>query len=249
MARTGQVDVRIFAAVVPVVALSAGVGLGLLLLPEPAEDAEPAGVSAYVAPPAAPRVLAGHSTTDPASPWVVVNKAHPISPLDFRPDVSIVRGYQVATVAADALVRLLEASDRAGLGLKIASAFRSYDYQRQVHEATVAARGRAQAELVSARPGHSEHQTGLAVDLATPADPRCHFDPCFARTPGGRWLARNAWRHGFVVRYRAGDEDVTGYQPEPWHLRYVGAGLAAELHRTGTTTLEEYFGVEGGGYR
>lgn len=247
---------RIFAAAVPVVALSLGVGLGLLLLP-PDEGTVTAGASVRVTSPAPPpatggatrRVRARHSTTDPASPWVVVNKAHPISPLDFRPDVSIVRGYQVATVGADALVRLLEASDRAGLGFKIASAFRSYDYQREVHEATVATRGRAQAELVSARPGHSEHQTGLAVDIVTPADPRCDFDPCFAGTPAGRWLARNAWRHGFVVRYRAGDEDVTGYRPEPWHLRYVGAGLAAELHRTGTTTLEEYFGVAGGGYR
>lgn len=248
---------RIFAAV-PVVAVSAVIGLGLLLLPGHSEDARRAGAppERVPAPVVAPSAEAAtqpvpprHSTTDPTSPWVVVNKTHPITPLDFRPDVAIVRGYQVATVAAAPLTRLLDASDRAGLGFKIASAFRSYDYQRQVHDATVAARGRVQADLVSARPGHSEHQTGLAVDLVTPADPRCSFDPCFARTPGGRWLARHAWRHGFVVRYRAGDEDVTGYRPEPWHLRYVGVELAAELRRSGTTTLEEHFGVAGGTYR
>lgn len=256
--RPGHLDVRIFAAVVSVLAVSVAAGLGVALLPGDPEEQGRAGASAYDAVPAAPSpspvrspapVLAEHSTTDPASPWVVVNKVHPISPLDFRPDVSIVRGYQVASVAADALARLLDDSDRAGLGFKIASAFRSYAYQQQVHDATVASRGRAEAERVSARPGHSEHQTGLAVDLVTPLDPGCDFDLCFADTPGGRWLARRAWRYGFVVRYRVGDEDVTGYQPEPWHLRYVGRPLAAELHRTGTTTLEEYFGITGGPYR
>ena len=146
-----------------------------------------------------------HSTTDPASVWVVVNKTHPIAPSDFRPEIQIVRGYQVATAAAGPLQRLLDAGDRRGLGFKIASAFRSYGYQLHVHAATAAARGDAEADLVSARAGYSEHQTGLAVDLVTPADPACDFDACFARTPGGRWLARTAWRFGFVVRYQPGD--------------------------------------------
>ncbi len=70
------------------------------------------------------------------------------------------------------------------------------------------------------------------MDLVTPADPGCDFDACFARTPGGRWLARNAWRFGFVVRYQPATTAVTGYAPEPWHLRYVGRPLAAELRRT-----------------
>ena len=144
--------------------------------------------------------------------------------------------------------RLLDASDRRGLGFKIASAFRSYDYQLHVHAATAAARGDAEADLLSARAGYSEHQTGLAVDLVTPADPACDFEACFARTPGGRWLARTAWRFGFVVRYQPATTAVTGYAPEPWHLRYVGRPLAAELHRTGIATLEEFFGVPGGDY-
>ena len=158
------------------------------------------------------------------------------------------RGYQVATVVVGPLTRLLAESDRAGLGFKIASAFRSRDYQAAVHAGTVAARGRAAADRVSARPGHSEHQTGLAVDLVTPADPACDLEACFADTPGGRWLAEHAWRHGFVVRYQPGTTAVTGYSPEPWHLRYVGRALAAELRRTGVVTLEEFFGVEGGDY-
>ncbi len=188
-----------------------------------------------------------HSTTDPASTWVVVNKKRPLPP-DYRPEITLVRGYQVATPAAQPLTDLLAASDRAGLGFKIASAFRSYAYQRGVYDGIVAAQGRAAADRVSARPGHSEHQTGLAVDLVTPADPRCDFEACFADMPGGRWLADHAWQWGFVVRYRPGTTRTTGYAPEPWHLRYVGRALAAELRHTGVRTLEEFFGVPGGDY-
>jgi D-alanyl-D-alanine carboxypeptidase len=179
---------------------------------------------------------------------VIVNKTHPIEPSDFRPGLAIVRGYQVATQAAGTLGRLLDASDRRGLGFKIASAFRSYAYQLHVHAEIVAARGDAAVDTVSALAGYSEHQTGLAVDLVTPADPACDFDACFARTPGGRWLARSAWRFGFVVRYQPATTSITGYSPEPWHLRYVGRGLAREMHDSGIATLEEFFGVPGGDY-
>lgn len=190
-----------------------------------------------------------HSTTDPASIWVIVNKTHPVEPSDFRPEIAIVRGYQVATAAAEPLERLLAAADAEGLGFKIASAFRSYDYQLGVHADLVAARGAAEADRVSARAGYSEHQTGLAVDLVTPDDPTCDFEECFADTPGGRWLAREAWRFGFVVRYQPQTAQITGYAAEPWHLRFVGRELAAELRRTGVSTLEEFFGVGGGDYR
>lgn len=192
--------------------------------------------------------LAAHSTTDPSSIWVVVNKTHPIRPPDFRPDLAIVRGYQVARPAADPLTRLLEAADAAGLGLKIESAFRSYAYQVHVHDQLVATEGSAAADRVSARPGYSEHQTGLAVDLITPAHPACDLTQCFARTPAGRWLAQHAWRYGFVVRYTAENQAVTGYGPEPWHLRYVGQPLAAWMRATGVSTLEQVFHVSGGDY-
>lgn len=188
-----------------------------------------------------------HSTDAPASIWVVVNKTHPID-AGYRPAISLVRGYQVATAAAAALTRLLAASDDLGLGFKIASAYRSYGYQEGVYGNVVASSGQAAADQVSARPGHSEHQTGLAVDLVTPASPGCDFEACFARTPGGTWLARDAWRYGFVVRYQPGSTRVTGYAPEPWHLRYVGRPLAAELRRTHTDTLEQFFDISGGDY-
>jgi D-alanyl-D-alanine carboxypeptidase len=205
-------------------------------------------VALVSAPAPQPFDRTAHSTADPGSIWVVVNKTHPIRPPDFRPDLEIVRGYQVATPAAEPLARLLDAGDRLGLGLKVESAFRSYGYQLHVHAVTAATRGEEQADRLSARAGYSEHQTGLAVDLITPADPSCDFDPCFATTPAGGWLARNAWRWGFVVRYQPATTAITGYAPEPWHLRYVGRALAAEMRRTGVRTLEEFFGVPGGGY-
>jgi D-alanyl-D-alanine carboxypeptidase len=189
-----------------------------------------------------------HSTSDPTSIWVVVNKTHPIA-ASYRPEISLVRGYQVAVPAARPLGRLLDDGDAAGLGFKIASAFRSYEYQRSVHDATVVSDGEAEADRISARPGYSEHQTGLAVDLVTPDDPGCDFEACFGRRPGGRWIAANAWRYGFIVRYTAGNEQVTGYAPEPWHLRYVGRPLAAAMHRAHVTTLEKFLGVAGGDYR
>ena len=215
---------------------------------EPVRAVEPPVPSDPPARQRAPFDRTAHSTTDPRSIWVIVNKTHPVTPSDFRPEVTLVRGYQVAAAAAGPLGRLLEASDRRGLGFKIASAFRSYGYQYGVHAATEAARGAAGADLVSARAGYSEHQTGLAVDLVTPADPACDFDACFARTPGGRWLARNAWRFGFVVRYQPATTAITGYSPEPWHLRYVGRPLAREMRVTGIATLEQFFDVRGGDY-
>jgi len=212
---------------------------------------EPAARGVVPTPQPAARVefdRSRHSTTDPDSIWVVVNKTHPIAPPDYEPEISLVRGYQVATAAAGPLTELLDDADRHGLGLKIASAFRSFGYQQGVYAGVVAARGQAEADRVSARPGHSEHQTGLAVDMVTPADPGCDFEACFAGTAAGHWLARRAWRYGFVVRYQPGEEDVTGYAPEPWHLRYVGRALAAELRESGADSLEEFFDIPGGTY-
>lgn len=179
----------------------------------------------------------------------MVNKAHPIRPLDFRPVLGIVRGYQVARAAAVPLTRLLHASEAAGVGFKIASAFRSYAYQVHVHDALASSEGSVAADRVSARPGYSEHQTGLAVDLITPAHPRCDLSPCFATGQAGRWLATNAWRYGFIVRYPPGDQAITGYRAEPWHIRYVGRPLAAAMRAAGVTTLEQALHVTGGGYR
>ena len=150
--------------------------------------------------------------------------------------------------AAAALGRMASAvADDAGR-VGIDTAYRSYATQDALYDKWLARRGRTWTDTWYARPGYSEHQTGLAVDLVTPASPACDFEACFADTSGGRWLARNAWRYGFVVRYQPDNEAVTGYTSEPWHLRFVGRALAGELRDAGVSTLEEFFDVPGGDY-
>lgn len=190
--------------------------------------------------------LSAHSTTDPASLWVVVNKLNPLGPIDFQPELAQVRGYLVQPVVVDDLAALLAAADDDGVHLTIRSAYRSYGYQSGVYDGWVRSLGREQADRVSARPGHSEHQTGLAVDLGGSSSPECDFKACFDDTTEGRWIAENAGTFGFILRYTSHGTAVTGFDPEGWHLRYVGRELAAFMDRHGIHTLEEVFDVPGG---
>jgi D-alanyl-D-alanine carboxypeptidase len=114
------------------------------------------------------------------------------------------------------------------------SAFRSYASQRELFAGYASERGVESAAHVSARAGHSEHQTGLAIDVSG-ADGRCAASRCFAGTRAARWLAAHVAEHGFVIRYPRGRERVTGYEYEPWHLRWVGVPLAREAMRGGRT--------------
>lgn len=192
--------------------------------------------------------LTAHSTSDPASPWVVVNKHSPLDPVDHEPELTTVRGYLVRPDAAPDLTALLAAADADGVHLTLRSAYRGYPKQAAVYEDWVAQLGREQADAVSARPGHSEHQTGLAVDVGSSTRSQCDFEECFATTVEGRWVAAHAGEFGFLVRYTPDNSAVTGYAPESWHLRWVGRELVEHMRATGVTTLEEVFDVPGGGY-
>ena len=206
-----------------------------------------AATPAVGAPPTPAIDLAAFSTTDPASPWVIVNKAHPLDPVSYAPgDLVIVHGYYIRLIAADDLTALLDAAKADGLTLTLRSTYRSYAKQRTVYGGLVSQNGQDSTDRVSARPGYSEHQTGLAVDVGSSTDSGCDFDDCFATTAEGRWVAANAQRFGFIVRYTADNQAITGYSPEAWHLRYVGRPLAAAMATTGVTTLEQMFGVDGG---
>ncbi|WP_157236826.1 M15 family metallopeptidase [Promicromonospora sukumoe] len=207
---------------------------------------EPVGVPAEATPGID---LAAHSPTDPASPWVVVNKRVAVDPVDYEPDLTTVRGYLVRPDVAPDLTALLAAAEADGVHLTLRSAYRGYSKQAAVYEGWVAQLGSAQADAVSARPGHSEHQTGLAVDVGGSSRPQCDFEPCFGDTPEGRWVAEHARSFGFLVRYTPENKAVTGYAPEAWHLRWVGRDLAGYLSETGLSTLEEVFDVPGGDYR
>ena len=128
-------------------------------------------------------------------------------------------------------------ADAAALGLDIyiSSGFRSFSAQTSVYNKYKANEGQEGADTHSARPGHSEHQSGLAFDLNS-------ITQSFGSTDEGIWVADNAHLYGFIVRYPQGKESVTGYIWEPWHLRYVGVSVATELYNSGLT-LEEYLGV------
>jgi D-alanyl-D-alanine carboxypeptidase len=189
------------------------------------------------------------SIDDPNSIWVVVNKLRPLNPRSYGPpdiiNVPVAHDNppQMRKVAGDALVQMFAAGKAAGAGgMQIQSAWRPYSTQVRVYAGWVKSLGQAQADRQSARPGYSEHQTGLAVDIS-PVPLKCALAACFGTTPQGRWLAANAYRFGFLLRYPADKTAVTGYEYEPWHFRYIGVALATEMHSEHVETLEEFFGL------
>lgn len=185
-----------------------------------------------------------------SSPWVVVNKKRPLSPLKYapsplvKPSIPNINGQSLRSDAAAALARLADGVEHAGAGrIAMLSGYRSYSYQSTVYANKVASAGRAEADRWVARPGYSEHQTGLGTDVSPVGASNCGSYTCIGSTPQGRWIAANAWRYGFVVRYEKGQTEVTGYNPEPWHLRYVGTALARDYRDGGWHSLEAYFGL------
>lgn len=183
-----------------------------------------------------------YSTSEPTSLWMIVNKQHALNS-SYTPSLQAINGSQMRPEASSALTSLLKDASVAGSPMSIISAYRSYANQQATYNNYVAQDGVAKADTYSARPGHSEHQTGLAVDLGNGT---CNLEICFSDTKAGKWLAENAYKYGFIIRYPSSKTDITGYQYEPWHLRYVGVELSTEMQRTNILTLEEFFGVNGG---
>ncbi|TCP57964.1 D-alanyl-D-alanine carboxypeptidase [Tumebacillus sp. BK434] len=146
-----------------------------------------------------------------------------------------------AEVAA-ALKQLFAAAEQDGQYLSVASAYRSHATQTSLFNYYVQTQGEAEARRYSAVPGHSEHETGLAVDVSG-RDGKCAVEDCFADTPEAKWLAKNSHKFGFIIRYPKGKEAVTGYAYEPWHLRYLGVDAATAIYSQ-NTTMEEYYKVK-----
>ena len=144
--------------------------------------------------------------------------------------------------AARALEALFEASIQEGLRLVAVSGYRSYERQYTIFTSNVRKNGLENTLNVSAMPGSSEHQTGLSMDVSTRAVSYL-LRESFGQTPEGIWLAENAHKYGYIIRYPLGKERVTGYSYEPWHIRYVGKELATHLYENGLT-LEEYYEFE-----
>lgn len=137
--------------------------------------------------------------------------------------------------AESALNKMINAAKQDGINLFIKSGYRSYSTQKTLYNNYVARDGVAAADRYSARPGHSEHQTGLAFDLNS-------LEQSFGETKEGKWLAEHCHEYGFIIRYPKDKEDVTGYMYEPWHVRYLGDDIAKDVYESGKC-LEEYLGI------
>jgi hypothetical protein len=141
---------------------------------------------------------------------------------------------RVRAIVIDDLRAMQQAAAAAGAPIGIESAYRSYAEQQQVFDAWVKQYGYDRALMTPARPGHSEHQLGVAIDFRTDA-PGSSVSGNFGTTAAGKWMAANAWQYGFVMSYPKGATALTCYASEPWHFRYVGRDLAAQVHASGST--------------
>lgn len=188
---------------------------------------------------------------DPESVTALVNPVNKL-PEDYNPtdlvypDVRFVFDEKIEKrmmrqEAASALEEMFAAADADGMPLAGVSAYRSHQTQTSLFDRYVKKDGLEKAKTYSAVPGTSEHETGLAIDV-TASDGSCAVEDCFGDMPESAWLDEHAAEYGFIVRYPKGKDDITTYQYEPWHLRYVGKELAQELAQSGET-LEEHYGV------
>ena len=193
-----------------------------------------------------------YSIDKASSLWVVVNKKRPLAPITYVPKLAQPKfsakgqnpyGLFLAPEAATALEQLFKAALDAKAGtLMLQSAYRSYNYQSVVHDRQVKRLGKVAGEALAARPGFSEHQTGLAADIGAVGQ-GCLIQTCFAQTKGGTFLRTQAYKYGFIVRYPWKRTTTTGYQYEPWHIRYVGVGLATEMRKRHITVLEDFWAL------
>lgn len=157
---------------------------------------------------------------------LIVNKTYPL-PADYAP------GWE--TEATPYLWKMIEAAKADGITLWMKSGYRSYYDQQYIYNNYVKRDGQAEADTYSARPGHSEHQTGLAYDLNSTSND-------FADTAEAKWIAENCYKYGFILRYPKGKEEITGYIYEPWHVRYLGVEKATEVYESGLC-LEEFLNI------
>lgn len=187
--------------------------------------------------------------TNPASYTVLVNKYYPM-PKDYVPkdltipDVKysysgVYEKSYMRSVTARAIECMFAEAKKKKFELKVVSAYRSYERQKVIYENNVNTQGKEKTQMVSAQPGCSEHQTGLAVDVSSDSV-GCTIEESFALCPEGKWIARNCQNFGFIIRYPKGKSNITGYSYEPWHLRYVGVNLAKYIYKK-NLTLEEYY--------
>lgn len=166
---------------------------------------------------------------------VVVNKKYGL-PQDYRAPEELEKD------AIDAAKRMMKSAEEDGVVIKIRSGYRSYSIQSTLYNNYVRRDGKEAADKYSAVPGYSEHQTGLAFDFTT-SDTITSIGDWFTDTIQAKWLYENAYKYGFIIRYPEGKEDITGYQYESWHYRYIGEENSIHFAMN-NLTLEEYLGLD-----
>jgi D-alanyl-D-alanine carboxypeptidase len=167
---------------------------------------------------------------------VPLDKDHKLTPDCAPGDLRTVPGGMLMRAeAASALGEMFAAArQEKGYEFFVNSGYRSYQTQVETYNFWVRNSGQAQADRSSARPGHSEHQLGTTADVGFG---NCQLE-CLSGTPEGAWIADNSYKFGFIVSYPDGKEHITGYMPEPWHIRYVGKGVAQQVRDSGLTLHE-----------
>ncbi|RUL53650.1 MULTISPECIES: D-alanyl-D-alanine carboxypeptidase family protein [Lysinibacillus] len=165
---------------------------------------------------------------------LIANKKYPL-PRDFDPGED--------PTARTAFDQMAQDARTAGFEIVAFSTYRSYEYQETIYNNYVSRDGKENADRYSARPGYSEHQTGLAFDIGEKDKKDLWLTEQFGETPAGKWLADNAHKYGFILRYPKGKEAITGYMYESWHFRYLGVDLATEV-KASNLTLEEYLKIQ-----
>lgn len=166
---------------------------------------------------------------------LIANKVYPM-PQSFKPGEN--------NEAREAFNKLNSKAKKAGYEFDAFSTYRSFDRQKELYDSYVARDGQKLADTYSARPGFSEHQTGLAFDIGEVGNTEDYADDHFGETKAGDWLAAHAHEFGFIMRYPEGKQKITGYKHEAWHFRYVGKEIATKIYKE-KSTLEEYLGVKG----
>lgn len=144
-------------------------------------------------------------------------------------------GSGIKKECSDAFDKMAKDAEKDKISLFIVSDYRSYNTQKKIYERYVKKDGKEAADTYSARPGTSEHQTGLALDVNS-------LSNSFGETKEGKWLAKNCYKYGFIIRYPKDKQNVTGYVYEPWHVRYIGVENAKKVYKSGLC-LEEYYGI------
>lgn len=230
--------------------VSDGVGDGSRQTKEQSGNAGNIETAGAEVSPSVPMEQTQSSAVDKSSEYLMlINKTHGLDrnyePDDLRKVRSTAKDreaeYQkLRKAAAKAFDNLVAGAKEAGHTIRLTTGYRPYSYQKTLYKQYIDMDGKDKAEQYSAKPGYSEHQTGLSADVSSPSVDY-QLVRKYGRTKAGKWLAENGHHYGFIIRYPKGKESVTGYEYEPWHIRYVGKEAAAEIYER-QLTLEEYLG-------